>query len=86
MSHIPPNYAFLWFWSIFGIIIRWKLLFLVKKVTISERITEILRKFIFLNMFEKAQILRKIWSPQNKPQTAKLFFCFVLKHFRANLL
>ena len=30
MSHIPPNYAFLLFWSIFGIIYC-KLLFLVKK-------------------------------------------------------
>ena len=38
-----------------------KLLFLVKIVTISERITEILRKFDFLNKFEKGQILRKIW-------------------------
>ena len=29
---------------------------LVKKVTISERSTEILRKFVFLNKFEKDQI------------------------------
>ena len=29
-------------------------------MSISERCTEILRKFVFLNMFEKGQILRKI--------------------------
>ena len=34
----------------------WKLLSLVKKVTISEQSSEILRKFIFLNKFEKEQI------------------------------
>ena len=34
---------------------------LVKKVIISESCTEILRKFVFLNKFEKGQILRKIW-------------------------
>ena len=60
MSHIQLNYAFLLFWSIFGKI-HWKLLFLVQKVTISERSTELLRKFVFLNKFEKKQILRKIW-------------------------
>ncbi len=32
-----------------------------QKSAISERSTEILRKFAFLNMFEKGQILRKIW-------------------------
>ena len=32
-----------------------------KKKTISERRTEILRKFVFLNMFEKGKIMRKIW-------------------------
>ena len=31
------------------------------KMTISEKSTEILRKFVFLNKFEKGQILRKIW-------------------------
>ncbi len=31
------------------------------KMTISERITEIFRKFVFLNKFEKRHILRKIW-------------------------
>ena len=36
----------------FGEIHR-ELRFLVKKVTISERSTEKLRKFVFLNMFEK---------------------------------
>ena len=60
MSHILLNYASLLFWSILGEI-HWKILLLVKKVTISERSTEILRKFVFLNKFEKGQILRKIW-------------------------
>ena len=30
-------------------------------MTISETSNEILSKFVFLNMFEKEQILRKIW-------------------------
>ena len=51
MSHIQLNYAFLFFWRIFGEIHR-EILFLVKKVTISETSTEILRKVIFLNQFE----------------------------------
>ena len=38
---------------------RWKihreLLFLVKKVAISEKSTEILKKFVFLNMFQKGK-------------------------------
>ncbi len=37
-----------------------RILFLVQKVTISEKSTEILRKFVSLNEFEKGQILRKI--------------------------
>ena len=45
MSHIL-NYAFVLVWSIFGEI-HWKLLFLVKKVTLSVRSSEILRKFVF---------------------------------------
>ena len=32
-----------------------EVLFLVKKVTISEKSTEILRKFVFLNKFEKKE-------------------------------
>ena len=52
VSHIQQNYGFLLFWSILWEIHR-ELLFLVKKVTISERCTEILRKFVFLSMFEK---------------------------------
>ena len=59
ISHIQLNYAFLLFWSIFGLI-HWKLLFLVQKVTISERRTEILRKFIFLNKFERGKPRGKI--------------------------
>ena len=60
VSHIQLNYVFLLFWSILEEIHR-ELLFLDQKVTISERRTEILTKFVFLNMFENGQILRKIW-------------------------
>ena len=47
LSHIQLNFAFLLFWSIFWEIHR-ELLFLVKKVTISEKSTEIIRNFFFL--------------------------------------
>ena len=60
VSHIQLNNTFMLIWSIFGEIHR-ELLFLVQKVTISEKSREILRKFVFLNMFEKGNILRKIW-------------------------
>ena len=60
MSHQELNYAFLLFWSILGEIQR-EVLFLVQKVTISEKSTERRRKFVFLNMFEKGKILWKIW-------------------------
>ena len=60
LSNIQQNYALLLFWSILEEIHR-ELLFLDQKVTISERRTEILTKFVFLNMFENGQILRKIW-------------------------
>ena len=59
-SHLELNYTFLLFWCILGEIQR-EALFLVKKGAISERRTETLRKFVFLNMFVKGQILRKIW-------------------------
>ena len=59
MSYIQLNYASLLFWSFFGGI-HWKLLFAVKKLTISELSTEILRKFVFLKKFEKEQIQMKI--------------------------
>ena len=59
MSLIHLNYAFLLFRSNIRLI-HWKILFLVQKVTISEKSTEIFRKFVFLNEFEKVQILRKI--------------------------
>ena len=52
MSHIQLNYAFLLFISIIGLI-HSKHPFLVQKVSISERSTKILRKFVFLNKFEK---------------------------------
>ncbi len=35
------------------------------KMTISEKSTEILRKVVFLNKFEKGKILRKIWISFN---------------------
>ena len=60
MSLIQLNYAFLLFWSIFWEIHR-ELLFLVQKLTISEKSQEILRNFVFLNKFEKVKIKRKIW-------------------------
>ena len=60
MSNILLNYAFLLFWSIFGEI-HIELFFLAIKVTISETSTEILRKFVFLTMFEWSKILRLIW-------------------------
>ena len=59
MCHRLLNYVFLLFWSIFREI-QWKILFLVKKMAISERISDILRTFLFLNKIEKEQILRKI--------------------------
>ena len=37
-----------------------------QKSGISERSTEILRKFVSLNMFENEEILRKIWICLNK--------------------
>ena len=52
MSHIQLNYAIRLFWRIFGLI-HWKLLFLFQKVTISERSTEILRKFVFLTSLKR---------------------------------
>ena len=59
VSHIQQNYVFLLFWSILGEIHR-ELLFLVHKVSISERSTGILRKLVFLYMFDMGQILMKI--------------------------
>ena len=51
MSHILLNYDFLLFLRILGEIHR-EPFFLDIKVTISEKSTEILRKFVFLTMFE----------------------------------
>ena len=59
VSHIQLKYAFLLFGSIFGEIHR-ELLFLVQKVSISERSIEIHRKFVFLNMFEKGKSWLKL--------------------------
>ena len=36
-----------------------------QKSDISEKSTELLRKFVFLNKFEKGKILRKIWNCLN---------------------
>ncbi len=63
LSYILPDYTFLLFLNIFGLI-HWKLLFLVKKVTISERITEILRKFVFLigeNQEENLDLFKQLF-------------------------
>ena len=73
MNHIQLNYASLLFWSIF-VGSHSELFFLDIILTITEMSTEILRKFVFLTMFEKRQILRKIriclnncfWSNQLK--------------------
>ena len=54
LSHILLNYSFLLFWSNLGEIHR-ELFFLDIKVTISETITEKLRKFVFLTMFESGK-------------------------------
>ena len=51
---------FCFFCSILGEIQR-ELLFLVRKVTITETSTEIFRKLVVLTMFEKGKILGKIW-------------------------
>ena len=59
VSHIVLNYAFLLFWSVFGEFIE-KFSFNII-VTIAETSTEILSQFVFLTMFEKGKILRKIW-------------------------
>ena len=44
-----------------------KIFFLVKKKNISERSSEIIRKFVFLNKFEKEQIQRKIRICRKQP-------------------
>ena len=50
-----------------------ELLFLIKKMSISETSTEGLRKFVFITIFEKWQIPRKIWICLKKffDQTSK---------------
>ena len=53
VNNIQLKYAFQLFWSILGEIHR-ELLFLVQKVTISEKSTEILRKFVFLTSLKRA--------------------------------
>ena len=73
MTHIQLNYASLLFWSFF-VEIHWKFLFLVKKMTISERSSDILRKFVFPNKFEKEQTQRKIRICHKQ-----LFLFYVLK-------
>ena len=59
MSHTLLNYAFLLFWSKFWEI-HGALFFLVKKVTISETSTEILRKFFFFTILTKTVFLHKM--------------------------
>ena len=54
VSQILQNYAFLLFWRIFGEIHR-ELYFLDIKETISETSTEIVRKIVFLTMFERGK-------------------------------
>ena len=59
VSHIVLNYAFLLFWSVLGEFIE-KFSFNIK-VTSAETSTEILSQFVFLTMFDRGKILRKIW-------------------------
>ena len=59
VRHIKQNYAFLLFWSIFGEFME--NFFFNIKVTIAETSTEKLSHNVFLTMFEKGKILRKIW-------------------------
>ena len=73
VSHIQLKFAFLLFWCIYGEIQR-ELLFLFKIMTISERSSELLRKFVFLNKFEKGKIQRKIWICLNN--------CFWSNHLK----
>ena len=92
MSHIQLNYAFMWFLSIFEEIHRE--LFLFKNMAISERRTDILRKFVFDNMFERGKILRNIWICLNNfffEKTSKMgeiltktFFLLKVSHIQLN--
>ena len=66
MNNILLIYAFLLLLCIVEDIHR-ELFFLDIKVTIAETSTEILWKFVYLTMFEKGQILRKIWICLNNP-------------------
>ena len=72
VRHIQLNYVFLLFWNILGDIHR-EFLFLVKKVAISERSTEIIRKLVFLNMFVKGKPYIKLGFVKTSPfdQTRK---------------
>ena len=92
VSHKLVNYAFLLFWSILGEIHR-ELFFLFKKVTISEMSTEDLRKFVFLTMFEKWEILMKIWiclnnsfdqTTKRRKKLIKTVFLPKLSHIQLN--
>ena len=51
MSQIPPKYAFLLFWSIFGLI-HWKFLFLVQGSDYLRKDHWNTKKVFFLNKFE----------------------------------
>ena len=79
-------------WKDFGEIHR-KLFFLYIKVTIAEMSTDIIRKFVFLTMFEKGLIPRKIWVYLNnlfliKPVKGDKYyqnsFLPKLSHFQLN--
>ena len=59
VSNIQLNYAFLLFWSILEEI-HIELLFLVQKVTISERRTEILTNLLFSTCLKKGKSWGKI--------------------------
>ena len=48
-----------------------KTFFLLKKMDLSERSSEIVEKFVYLNKFEKGQIQRKIWISCEQPYFTK---------------
>ena len=58
MSHIQLNYAFMLFWSIFGLI-HWKVLFFVKKNDYIRKEHKNNQNVCFSYKFEKGKILRK---------------------------
>ena len=95
MSHILLNYAFLLFWSNFGEIHR-ELFFLYIKVTISEKCTKIVWKFVFLpclkganpeknlDLFKQLFLIKPLIKPLKGTNINKNFFPLKLSHIQLN--